>query len=67
MFVRLGNANIELIQPLGDNSPISKFIESNKNGGLHHLCVEVSIYILLISGFYLPYTGFKVIACIQFN
>ncbi|CAH8555507.1 unnamed protein product [Schistosoma curassoni] len=41
VFVRLDNLNIELIQPLGDNSPISKFIESNKNGGLHHLCIEV--------------------------
>ncbi|VDP29100.1 unnamed protein product [Schistosoma curassoni] len=43
VFVRLDNLNIELIQPLGDNSPISKFIESNKNGGLHHLCIEVSV------------------------
>ncbi|CAH8555491.1 unnamed protein product [Schistosoma curassoni] len=46
VFVRLDNLNIELIQPLGDNSPISKFIESNKNGGLHHLCIECSIVLL---------------------
>ncbi|CAH8851269.1 unnamed protein product [Trichobilharzia szidati] len=41
VFVSLNNTNIELIQPLGENSPISKFLENNKNGGLHHVCVEV--------------------------
>ncbi|GJQ09589.1 hypothetical protein GpartN1_g2518.t1 [Galdieria partita] len=41
VFVRLGNTNIELLEPLGNSSPISKFLENNKSGGLHHICLEV--------------------------
>ena len=29
------------MQPLGDNSPINNFLEKNKNGGIHHICIEV--------------------------
>jgi methylmalonyl-CoA/ethylmalonyl-CoA epimerase len=40
-FVELANTKIELLQPLGDNSPIAKFLQKNPDGGVHHLCFEV--------------------------
>ncbi len=40
-FVNLANSQIELIEPLGDNSPILKFLERNPKGGQHHVCFEV--------------------------
>lgn len=40
-FVDLGNTKIELLHPLGASSPIAKFLEKNKNGGMHHICMEV--------------------------
>ncbi len=40
-FVNLPNSQIELIEPLGANSPIRKFIERNPAGGQHHVCFEV--------------------------
>ena len=41
VFVNLPNTKIELLQPLGDNSPIRRFLEKNPDGGIHHLCYEV--------------------------
>jgi methylmalonyl-CoA/ethylmalonyl-CoA epimerase len=41
VFVTLPNTKIELLEPLGDNSPIAKFLEKNPNGGMHHVCYEV--------------------------
>jgi methylmalonyl-CoA/ethylmalonyl-CoA epimerase len=41
VFVTLPNTKIELLQPLGENSPIAKFLASNPSGGMHHLCFEV--------------------------
>jgi methylmalonyl-CoA/ethylmalonyl-CoA epimerase len=41
MFVQLPNTNIELIEPLGDASPIAAFLARNPAGGIHHLCFEV--------------------------
>jgi methylmalonyl-CoA/ethylmalonyl-CoA epimerase len=41
VFVKLGNTNIELLHPLGDDSPISKFLEKKPSGGMHHMCLEV--------------------------
>ncbi len=41
VFVELPNTKIELLQPLGENSPIAKFLERNPDGGMHHLCYEV--------------------------
>ncbi|KAG0222567.1 hypothetical protein BGW42_006468 [Actinomortierella wolfii] len=41
VFVQLGNTKIELLHPYGDNSPIAKFLEKNKAGGIHHICIEV--------------------------
>ena len=42
IFVKLKNTNIELLEPLGANSPISKFLMKNPSGGIHHLCYEVN-------------------------
>ena len=41
IFVELSNTKIELLEPLGANSPIAKFLERNPDGGMHHLCYEV--------------------------
>jgi methylmalonyl-CoA/ethylmalonyl-CoA epimerase len=41
VFVNLPNTKIELLEPLGGNSPIAKFLERNPDGGIHHLCYEV--------------------------
>ena len=41
VFIELPNTKIELLEPLGANSPILKFLEKNPDGGLHHLCYEV--------------------------
>ena len=41
VFVELPNTKIELLHPLGPNSPIAKFLERNPDGGVHHLCYEV--------------------------
>lgn len=40
-FVDLPNSQIELIEPLGDESPIAAFLARNPAGGQHHLCFEV--------------------------
>ena len=41
VFVNLSNTKIELLHPLGDESPIAKFLEINSSGGIHHVCYEV--------------------------
>ena len=41
VFVTLPNTKIEFIQPLGEASPIAKFIERNAEGGIHHICYDV--------------------------
>ncbi len=41
VFVELPNTKIEFLQPLGDDSPIAKFLERNPDGGIHHVCYEV--------------------------
>ena len=41
VFVALPNAKIELLHPLGADSPIAAFLERNASGGIHHLCYEV--------------------------
>jgi methylmalonyl-CoA/ethylmalonyl-CoA epimerase len=40
-YVDLGNAKIELMEPLRPDSPVSKFLERNPNGGIHHFCLAV--------------------------
>ncbi len=41
VFVELPNTKIELLQPLGENSPIQRYLEKHAAGGIHHLCYEV--------------------------
>ncbi len=41
VFVELPNTKIELLEPLGENSPIKAFLEKNPAGGIHHVCYEV--------------------------
>ena len=41
VFVELPNTKIELLQPLGENSPIAGFLAKNPQGGIHHVCYEV--------------------------
>ena len=42
VFVELPNTKIELLEPLGANSPIAKFLEKSPDGGIHHVCYEVA-------------------------
>lgn len=42
VFVELDNTKIELLEPLGENSPIAAFLEKNPSGGIHHVCYEVA-------------------------
>ncbi|MCC4245551.1 methylmalonyl-CoA epimerase [Stappia indica] len=41
VFIELPNTKIELLEALGDNSPINAFLERNPSGGIHHVCYEV--------------------------
>jgi len=41
-FVRLPNTMIELLHPLGPDSPIAAFLDRNPGGGMHHICYEVA-------------------------
>jgi methylmalonyl-CoA/ethylmalonyl-CoA epimerase len=41
VFVELPNSKIELLEPLGETSPVRGFLEKNPAGGIHHLCYEV--------------------------
>ena len=41
VFITLPNTKIELLEPLGADSPIRKFLERNPDGGMHHVCYEV--------------------------
>ena len=41
VFVELPNAKLELLQPLGEESPIAGFLKKNPAGGMHHICYEV--------------------------
>ena len=40
-FITLPNTKIELLEPLGEGSPIAKFLERSPDGGIHHVCYEV--------------------------
>ena len=41
VFIDTGNSKIELLEPLGEGSPIASFLERNPSGGMHHICYEV--------------------------
>jgi methylmalonyl-CoA/ethylmalonyl-CoA epimerase len=42
VFVAFDNTKVELLEPLGDNSPIASFLAKNPDGGMHHICYEVT-------------------------
>ncbi len=42
VFVMLPNTKIELLEPLGEGSPIQAFLDRNPAGGMHHVCYEVA-------------------------
>ena len=41
VFIELPNTKIELLEPLGEGSPITAFLDKNPSGGIHHVCYEV--------------------------
>ncbi|ANL46347.1 methylmalonyl-CoA epimerase protein [Rhizobium phaseoli] len=41
VFVELPNTKVELLEPLGEASPIAPFLDKNPSGGMHHICYEV--------------------------
>ena len=41
VFIELPNTKVELLEPLGDNSPIAAFLAKHPAGGMHHVCYEV--------------------------
>ncbi len=41
VFIELPNTKVELLEPLGDGSPIARFLEKSPAGGIHHICYEV--------------------------
>ena len=59
VFVEWPNTKIELLHPLGDTSPIRKFLERHPDGGMHHLCYEVDDIALAIE--HLHATGARVL------
>ena len=42
VFVELPNSKVELLHPLGENSPVANYLEKNPRGGMHHICYEVA-------------------------
>lgn len=42
VFVDLPNTRVELLEPLGEGSPVAKFLQANPAGGMHHICYEVA-------------------------
>lgn len=41
VFIDTGNSKVELLEPLGEGSPIAGFLAKNPGGGIHHMCFEV--------------------------
>ncbi len=59
VFIELPNTKIELLYPLGDDSPINGFLEKNPAGGIHHICYEVED--ILAARDHLKETGARVL------
>jgi methylmalonyl-CoA/ethylmalonyl-CoA epimerase len=59
VFVELPNTKVELLEPLGAASPITKFLEKNADGGIHHVCYEVDD--ILAARDHLKATGARVL------
>ena len=49
-YVELANARIELMEPLGPDSPISKFLDKHPAGGIHHFCLSVDDVAAVVAG-----------------
>ena len=41
-FIKAENGKVELLEPIGEHSPIAKFLEKNADGGMHHICFDVA-------------------------
>lgn len=59
VFIDLPNTKIELLEPLGEASPIKSFLEKNPSGGIHHVCYEVDD--ILAARDHLKATGARVL------
>lgn len=59
VFIELPNTKIELLYPLGDDSPINGFLQKNPAGGIHHICYEVDD--ILAARDHLVQTGARVL------
>jgi methylmalonyl-CoA/ethylmalonyl-CoA epimerase len=59
VFITLPNTKIELLEPLGADSPIARFLERNPDGGIHHVCYEVDD--ILAARDHLQRTGARVL------
>ena len=59
VFINLPNTKIELLYPLGEDSPINGFLEKNPSGGIHHVCYEVDD--ILAARDHLKETGARVL------
>jgi methylmalonyl-CoA/ethylmalonyl-CoA epimerase len=59
IFIELPNTKIELLYPLGENSPITSFLEKNPSGGMHHVCYEVDD--IIVARDHLVQTGARVL------
>ncbi|MDG4903239.1 methylmalonyl-CoA epimerase [Mesorhizobium sp. M1A.F.Ca.IN.022.07.1.1] len=59
VFVDVGNTKIELLEPLGDASPIAAFLAKNPSGGMHHVCYEVDD--ILVARDHLKASGARVL------
>ncbi len=59
IFIELPNTKIELLYPLGENSPIQGFLDKNPSGGIHHICYEVDD--ILAARDHLQATGARVL------
>ena len=59
VFVRLANTNVELLQPLGEASPIAGFLARHPAGGMHHVCYEVADIDAAVAG--LSAQGYRVL------
>jgi methylmalonyl-CoA/ethylmalonyl-CoA epimerase len=59
VFIDLPNTKIELLEPLGENSPIAAFLAKNPSGGIHHVCYEVDD--ILAARDHLKSTGARVL------
>jgi methylmalonyl-CoA/ethylmalonyl-CoA epimerase len=42
VFIDTGNSKVELLEPLGEDSPVAQFLARNPSGGMHHMCFEVA-------------------------